>query len=108
MIVFLNLLTFFFKYFNFQILKIQNNLEHIFIYVYPYKERINFLVRYILYFEKSLLTKYILRAVYGLKIIKKTKMFLKLKKKDMVKKEKKIICFSYILFFLILKILILK
>ena len=84
-------MTFFFKYFNFQILKIQNNLEKICIYVYPYKEKVSVLVRYILYFEKTLLTKYFLRTVYGLKTIKKTKLFLKLKKNEISTQEKKII-----------------
>ncbi len=108
MVVFFNLLTFFFKYFNLQILKIQHNLQQIFIYVYPYKERTNFLVRYILYFEKSLLTKYFLRTVYGLQVLKKTKVILKLKQKEILSKEKKIRSYSFSLFFLIFKILILK
>lgn len=98
----------FFKYFNFQILKIQNNLQRISIYVYPYKAKISFLSRYILYFEKTCITKYFLRTIYGLKTIKKIKFFFKLKKKENINREKKIICFSFILFFLIIKILILK
>jgi hypothetical protein len=93
-----------FKYFNFQILKIQNNLKQLYIYIFPYKERFNFLIRYILYFEKSLLTKYFFRVVYGMKIRKQTKILFKINKK----KEKRIVTFFFTLVFLVLKILILK
>lgn len=103
-VVFFNLLTFMFKYFNFQILKIQNNLKQLYIYIFPYKERFNFLIRYILYFEKSLLTKYFFRVVYGIKIRKQTKSLFKINKK----KEKRVAIFFFTLGFLVFKILILK
>ena len=102
-LLFLNLLTFFFKLFNFQILKIQYTLQNIWVYVYSYKERHKFLNRYILHLEKFLLTKYFLRTTYGFKFIKKSKLSSKIKKG-----KRKILFIFFILFFLVWKILILK
>lgn len=101
-------MTFFFKYFNFQIIRIQHSITHIYIYVYPYKQRVNFLIRYILYYEKSLLTKYFLRTVYGVTITKKTKLKFKKNRTEIKAKEKKILFFAFSLFFLVFKMLILK
>lgn len=101
-------MTIFFKYFSFKILKIQNSLQGISIYVYPIKDRVNFLIRYVLYYEKSLLTKYFLRTIYGIKILKKQTLFLKIQMNKKKGQEKKLILFSSSLLLLIFKILILK
>lgn len=97
------MLTFFFKNYNFKILKTQHFLKKIYIYVFPYKTRLNSLLQYILYFEKFLITKYFLRCVYGVTIIKNIKPTIKNKNK-----EPKINKCMFFLFYFTIKVLILK